>query len=38
VLMPLAQISPNTVLPGQSSSIVQLLDRLPDQDNVQLLA
>jgi 2-amino-4-hydroxy-6-hydroxymethyldihydropteridine diphosphokinase len=38
VLMPLAQISPKTILPGQSASIIQLLGSLPDQDNVQPLA
>ena len=38
VLMPLAQISPTTILPGQSASMIQLLGSLPDQDNVQLLA
>ena len=38
VLMPLAEISPNTVLPGQSASISQLLASLPDQDAVRLLA
>ncbi len=37
VLMPLAQIHPEMVLPGQSASIAQLLATLPRIENVQLL-
>jgi len=38
VLMPLAEIHPEMVLPGQSESIAQLLAVLPPNENVQLLA
>ena len=37
VLMPLAEIHPEMVLPGQSASIAQLLAALPRIDNVRLL-
>jgi len=37
VLMPLAQIAPEMVLPGQSANIAQLLAGLPRNDNVQIL-
>ena len=37
VLMPLAEILPEMVLPGQSASIAQLLAALPCIENVQLL-
>ena len=37
VLMPLAEISPEMVLPGQSASIAQLLAVLPCTENVRLL-
>ena len=37
VLMPLAEIHPEMVLPGQSASIAQLLAALPRIENVQLL-
>lgn len=37
VLMPLAQIHPEMVLPRQSASIAQLLAALPRTENVQLL-
>ncbi|PCI81185.1 MAG: 2-amino-4-hydroxy-6-hydroxymethyldihydropteridine diphosphokinase [SAR86 cluster bacterium] len=37
VLMPLAEIDPEMVLPGQSANIAQLLALLPRIENVQLL-
>ena len=38
VLMPLVEIHPEMVLPGQSENIAQLLDLLPHIENVHLLA
>ena len=38
VLMPLAEIEPEMVLPGQTANIAQLLAGLPRIENVQLLA
>lgn len=38
VLMPLAEIESELVLPGQSASIAQLLAQLPSQENVRRLA
>lgn len=37
VLMPLAEIDPEIVLPGQSANIAQLLAGLPPVENVQVL-
>jgi hypothetical protein len=36
--MPLVEIHPEMVLPGQSENIAQLLDLLPRIENVHLLA
>jgi 7,8-dihydro-6-hydroxymethylpterin-pyrophosphokinase len=38
VLMPLAEIHPEMVLPGQSENIAQLLSLLPRTENVHLSA
>ena len=38
VLMPLAEIHPEMVLPGQSKNIAQLLSLLPRNENVHLSA
>ncbi len=38
VLLPLAEIYPGLVLPGQTASIAQLLARLPEREQVQRLA
>jgi 2-amino-4-hydroxy-6-hydroxymethyldihydropteridine diphosphokinase len=38
VLMPLAEIHPEMILPGQSANIAQLLAVLPRNENVRLLA
>jgi 7,8-dihydro-6-hydroxymethylpterin-pyrophosphokinase len=38
VLMPLAEIHPEMVLPGHSENIAQLLAALPHVENVHLLA
>lgn len=37
VLMPLAEIAPELVLPGQAQDIAQLLAQLPAAENVQIL-